>query len=502
MLWECHETSIKKRLSSQIFGFEKGVRYWNKAIGYPAAADFSLTSNDVHEESFSLFVDVKTAGSNPGDIQLSQKNFILNAGKQYRASFWAKSPAANSTLNDAIINSANYTLYANKSITLTNTWTKYELNFSAPSNAFASFNIDMGGHTGNYYLDNFVFTTPELTNLNQIVNPDFTDSSASWVLTTYSPAQANGSVQNGEYAVSINNGGTYPWDINLGQVDFLIEKGKQYTVSFDAYAASPRQISALVGKNSSPWTVYSGSQIFLLTTTKQTYTYSFFMNDLTDNQARLGFDIGTSLADVFFDNVMLNFGVTPTLTVAPSNHPVTYEADSTAFTITSNTSWSVSDDAAWLTVNPITGSNNDTLKVSYEENTTSNTRVGTITISGGGIIRTAKVTQGVPTDIKDLEFTDNVPNAYMLFDNYPNPFNPSTSIRYAVPIISTVEIHIYNTLGQEVEAFNAGLKEPGYYNITWQPKNLSSGIYFYTLAANSIDGKNNFLKTLKMQLIK
>ncbi|HAB53650.1 MAG TPA: hypothetical protein DCE80_15995 [Ignavibacteriales bacterium] len=226
------------------------------------------------------------------------------------------------------------------------------------------------------------------------------------------------------------------------------------------------------------------------------------MNDPTDNQARLGFDIGTSPIDVFFDNVMLSFGVTPTLTVSPSNQPVTYEADSTKFTITSNTSWSVGDDATWLTVSPITGSNNDTLKVTFEENTTSSERVGTITISGGGIIRSVKVTQEVPTDIKDLKFIDNVPNAYMLFDNYPNPFNPSTSIRYAIPIISTVEIHIYNTLGQELEVFNAGLKEPGYYNITWQPKNLSSGIYFYTLAANSIDGKNNFLKTLKMQLMK
>src|SRR3989339_182554 len=483
-------------------GFEKGVRYWNKAIGYPAAADFSLTPNDVHEGSFSLYVDVKTAGSNPWDVQLSQRNLMLNAGKQYRASFWAKSPATNSTLNAAIINSTNYTLYANKSIILTNTWTQYELNFAAPSNASASFNIDMGGHTGNFYFDNFVFTTPELTNLNQIVNADFTDGSTPWVFTTYSPAQANGSVQNGEYAISISNGGTYPWDINLGQIGFSIEMGKQYTVSFDAYATSPRQISALVGKNSSPWTVYSENQIFSLTTTKQTYTYSFFMSDPTDNQARLGFDIGTSLTDVFFDNVMLSFGETATLTVSPSNQPVTYEADSTKFTITSNTSWSVGDDATWLTVSPITGSNNDTLKVTFEENTTSSERVGTITISGGGIIRSVKVTQEVPTDIKDLKFIDNVPNAYMLFDNYPNPFNPSTSIRYAIPIISTVEIHIYNTLGQELEVFNAGLKEPGYYNITWQPKNLSSGIYFYTLAANSIDGKNNFLKTLKMQLMK
>jgi endoglucanase len=76
-------------------------------------------------------------------------------------------------------------------------------------------------------------------------------------------------------------------------------------VSFDAYAAAPRQISALVGKNSAPWTVYSGSQVISLTTTRRTYTYSFTMNHETDSEARLGFDLGGSSIDVVFDNVVL-----------------------------------------------------------------------------------------------------------------------------------------------------------------------------------------------------
>ena len=91
----------------------------------------------------------------------------------------------------------------------------------------------------------------------------------------------------------------------MGQAGFLTEKGKRYVVSFDAYAAAPRTISALVGKNADPWTVYSGNQIISLTTTKQTYTYSFTMNHTTDRQARLGFDIGASAIDVVLDNVML-----------------------------------------------------------------------------------------------------------------------------------------------------------------------------------------------------
>jgi len=119
-------------------------------------------------------------------------------------------------------------------------------------------------------------------------------------------ADATGSVQNEEYAISIVSGGNDTWDIHLGQSNLLIEKGKKYAVSFDAYAASSRTIHAIVGKNAAPWTVYCGNQSFSLTTTKQTYTYSFIMNNPTDHQARLGFDIGASSADVYFDNIMLS----------------------------------------------------------------------------------------------------------------------------------------------------------------------------------------------------
>ena len=179
------------------------------------------------------------------------------------------------------------------------------ITINVPSEATASFNVDMGGHTGRYYFDDFALTTPELTQSNQIENPDFSNGDSAWTLSTLWPAQATAAVENGEYAVSISHGGTNVWDINAGQAGLLIENGKRYIVSFDAYAAAPRQISALVGKNAAPWTIYSGSQVISLTTTKKTYTYSFTMNYETDSQARLGFDIGGSSTDVVFDNIML-----------------------------------------------------------------------------------------------------------------------------------------------------------------------------------------------------
>jgi hypothetical protein len=196
---------------------------------------------------------------------------------------------------------------------VTSAWTQFDLNFTANVNAQVSFNIDFGASVGKYYLDDFVFTTPELFNYNQIKNADFEKSNDDWGFNTLSPAQAAGNTIDGEYAISIANGGVNVWDVHLGQSPVLAEKGKEYTVSFDAYAATPRTISAFVGKNSDPWTVYSGSHILSLTTSKNTYSFTFVMNEPTDNIARFGFDAGASSSDIFIDNVFLSQGKNPTV---------------------------------------------------------------------------------------------------------------------------------------------------------------------------------------------
>ncbi len=96
------------------------------------------------------------------------------------------------------------------------------------------------------------------------------------------------------------------------------------------------------------------------------------------------------------------------LTVTPSNQSVTNASGSTAFIVESNTNWTVSDDAAWLTVSPTSGNNNDTLTTTYTEDTTTSQRVGKITVTGAGITRTVTVTQsGSPiTLIHHYSFDD------------------------------------------------------------------------------------------------
>ena len=106
------------------------------------------------------------------------------------------------------------------------------------------------------------------------------------------------------------------------------------------------------------------------------------------------------------------------------------------------------------------------------------------------------------TSIKEDAIVNNVPSDYKLFNNYPNPFNPSTMIKYAIPAASNIKVLIHNILGQEVEEFDEGVKEAGYYNLIWESKNISSGIYFYTIIAESLNGKTGFQRTMKMMLLK
>jgi hypothetical protein len=74
-----------------------------------------------------------------------------------------------------------------------------------------------------------------------------------------------------------------------------------------------------------------------------------------------------------------------------------------------------------------------------------------------------------------------IPREFTLSQNYPNPFNPVTRISYSIPRSGLVRLKIYNILGQEVRSLVNQFQKAGNYNITFDAKNLASGIYFYQL---------------------
>jgi uncharacterized protein (TIGR02145 family) len=88
------------------------------------------------------------------------------------------------------------------------------------------------------------------------------------------------------------------------------------------------------------------------------------------------------------------------------------------------------------------------------------------------------------------------PLTFELSQNYPNPFNPSTLIRYKTPISGLVSIKVFDALGKEVSTLVNEVKPSGNYEVSFNAKNLSSGIYYYQMRSG------NFIETKKLTLIK
>jgi len=93
------------------------------------------------------------------------------------------------------------------------------------------------------------------------------------------------------------------------------------------------------------------------------------------------------------------------------------------------------------------------------------------------------------------------PTQFALHDNYPNPFNPTTQIRFDLPEVSDVQLVIYNMIGQQIRAYKINNLSVGFHSITWDATNdfgdqVSAGVYLYQIQTNG------FVKTKKMILLK
>ena len=86
-----------------------------------------------------------------------------------------------------------------------------------------------------------------------------------------------------------------------------------------------------------------------------------------------------------------------------------------------------------------------------------------------------------------------VPTSRQFFENYPNPFNPVTRIRFDLPNNAKISLRIYNLLGQEVATLVDEQKQPGRYEVQWNAGSFPSGIYFCRLQARDFVQTNKFI---------
>ena len=101
--------------------------------------------------------------------------------------------------------------------------------------------------------------------------------------------------------------------------------------------------------------------------------------------------------------------------------------------------------------------------------------------------------EGIVSTVGDYS---EVPRVFALHQNFPNPFNPTTTIRYALPEASQVRLEVYNALGQRVHELVSEEQHAGYYDIRFDASMLPSGVYFARLVAGS------FTAVTKMYLLK
>jgi minor extracellular serine protease Vpr len=104
--------------------------------------------------------------------------------------------------------------------------------------------------------------------------------------------------------------------------------------------------------------------------------------------------------------------------------------------------------------------------------TAANLRMRAIVVSSSGLV--------------SVENTGSVPKEFQLAQNFPNPFNPSTTIRYSVPVQSQIRLRVFDLIGREVASLVDQQQGVGSYSVNWSGADnlgvpLSSGVYFYRL---------------------
>lgn len=106
---------------------------------------------------------------------------------------------------------------------------------------------------------------------------------------------------------------------------------------------------------------------------------------------------------------------------------------------------------------------------------------------GGSVINYSGFT------VKTGNISNNIPSNFKLYNNYPNPFNPETSIEFDIPISSFVKLSIFDLTGRELEVLVNRDLPPGRYQAKWNANNYSSGLYFYRLTTDRYTSTNKMI---------
>jgi hypothetical protein len=267
--------------------------------------------------------------------------------------------------------------------------------------------VDKNGMESGYSNEEDLIVNITQPGSNLIVNGDFNHTLDAWKWEVDSSASADVQVEDGVCNFVIQHGGNQIYDVQLSQNNIPLIQGQDYIFEFDAWADESRIVEIKVGQDDSPFTNYSRIGFTALASTSKRFTYSFKMQESTDNNSRVVINAGNTAQDIYIDNLSLKINV-------PAKR----------------------DD-----------------------------RVQTI-------------------------------NQFLLYPNYPNPFNQSTTIYYTIQKKRPVTLMVFDGLGREVDVLVHKVQSPGNYKVKFDATQLDSGVYYYRIVAG------DFVQTKKMLLLR
>ena len=281
--------------------FELGSANWLVGVG-PDPAPVVVDGDGNTHYSF----NVENAG-NPWDVNTSQLVELIS-GETYTLVFDAWSDTNRDILAGIGLAAGPWTNVA-ETTSITTTRTTYSYTFEAIGfgDPQARVLFDMGADVGLVNLDNvalFLGDGPPVQFDDGILNNgDFELGNEYWLIGVGpdpAPVVVDGD-GNTHYSFNVENAGN-PWDVNTSQLVELIS-GETYTLVFDAWSDTNRDILAGIGLAAGPWT--NVAETTSITTTRTTYSYTFEAIGFGDPQARVLFDLGADVGLVNLDNVSL-----------------------------------------------------------------------------------------------------------------------------------------------------------------------------------------------------
>ncbi len=122
---------------------------------------------------------------------------------------------------------------------------------------------------------------------------------------------------------------------------------------------------------------------------------------------------------------------------------------------------------------------------------------GSATLAGG-----FTVTTSTPTGLSDDPSA--IPTRYELFENYPNPFNPSTTVRFSLPVESSVRLTVVSLLGTEIATLASSVYRAGVHELQFEAGNISTGIYVLRIEARATGANSShpFSASRKLLLLR